>query len=158
MLLLAVDPGAGKTASIGVATFVLATGELKSLGKMSFDEFDAYLLNLDPKTIGQVVYEMYAIRRQHAMAHIGSEVEVVRSVGLVVAFANRNNIPCVKQPSSILGVAPQWFGVKIPRAKNGKKQHVPDEISAMLHGMYWLKGKGIIKTKLEEEMERNAKM
>lgn len=144
-MLLAVDPGAGRTATIGVAIFELPSGQLKDLQMFTMEAFDTFLLNLEGIT--QVVYETYQIRRSKASAHVGSKVEVVESVGLTKAFARRNKIPFDEQPSSILPIAEKWFQIKMP-GDHSKSHH----ISALLHGMYWLKQNGYIKTVLEKEL------
>jgi|ERR1044071_2265025 hypothetical protein len=150
-MLLAVDPGAGRTKTIGVAIFSMPNGSLQELEQFTFEEFDAFLLSDKVNECSVVVYETYQIRRSHAKAHVGSKVEVVQSVGLLRAFANRNSIEIHEQPSRILPLAAQWFQIEWPM-KDHSKSH---SVSAMLHGMHWLKKNGYIKTVLEQKSENS---
>lgn len=150
-MLLAVDPGEGiNKPSIGVCIFSLEGDcEIVFMEQMTFTDFDKWLLTEAPKkNITQIVYEIYMIRREFAMRHVGSEVKTAGTIGLIRAFAARHDIPVAKQFSKILPVTAKHFEVTWPIPDHDFSHH----ISAMLHGLHWLEQNGLVKTPLQKRM------
>ena len=143
---LAVDPGRGRVDSIGVATFE-SDGTVVQMGQFTLPDFTVWLEKL-PR-IEAIIYEEYRIYKRMAKAHIGSRVETVESIGTIKSFATRRGYTClVAQRADILGAAQKLFQIKLPADHTVSHQY-----SALLHGLYYLYGKGIIKSALEVQME-----
>ena len=143
---LAIDPGKGATDSIGVAEFGL-NGNFSTSSQLTFDQLIGFLEAT--YAVDTVVIEEYKIFRGMAKQHTGSSVETAQTIGAIRAWAVRNNVEVVLQPSNILPIAQKLFQTKMP--KNHAQSH---QVSAYLHGAYWLYKKGVIKSELEKQQEK----
>ena len=136
---IAIDPGE----TIGYCRFFEDGAiDLEYYDQCRFMDLEQILLLSLP--LQRIIYEDYIIRRDHQ----GSRAETIQCIGLIRAFAQRNNIETSRQPSSILNIATKWTGVKIP--SNHAESH---KISAFLHGAYYLINQDLMKTKLQIEQE-----
>lgn len=146
---IAWDPG---TVRIGVAGFYL-NGECGAKTQLSISGLDIYLKQLQqfiddnpdrkPKVF---IIEDYRVFKHKAKIHIGSRLETARVSGAIEAFARRNNIEIVFQPSRILGITQMWSGIRMPSDHTKS-----DQISAFLHGYHYLYNQGIIKPRVLED-------
>lgn len=134
------DPGV----TTGVATWDEEGNLLRNIGVQQAG-LDALLYGFEQiNTIKVFVVEEYRVYASKAVAHIGSKVETAQVIGQISATARRMGIEVVMQPATILNIAMMWAQVKKP------KGHLPDDVSAYLHGYYYLHRKGIIKAKVLE--------
>lgn len=142
-LLLAFDPGK----STGVAIFTWPTGELKIKTSMPYDKLTAFIADI-PINVAAIVVEDYIIRpgvgnRGHARG------EAMRVIGQLEAASYRLGCTLVKQRPEVRLIAAKWSGIKVP------KGHMPDDMSAELHGIYYLRQQGKYTTALERERHAN---
>lgn len=142
------DPGAGRSDTIGRAKFD-DYGCLMEMGQCTFDELVVYLEKQDPEEGDVCIYERYIIKPHKLTSHKGSRVETVQTIGAIKSWAIRNKLEIVEQPDSILAVAQLWFDLKMP-----SNHSISHQISATLHGMYYLKMQGKIMTALEADYAR----
>lgn len=146
-LYISVDPGQ----TVGVATWDV-DGHLIHKSKMPSPTFDTFLEALTrpeyPNKVIKFIIEEYRVYGSKSTAHIGSKLPTVQCIGKVKMIARLLGVPVVEQPATKLRVAAKWAGVKIPGG------HIPDEISAYLHGYYYLHKAGLIPARvLETEYE-----
>lgn len=150
MTILAIDPGK----RIGYALFTDAGEEIER-GVVQFDDwfknfwsdglfrlYDSALEFKEDHDIYQLVIEGY--RHDPRVGQGGSLHEASQIIGSVKMMAALARVPLEVQFSRILPVAQIIAGYKPPVTKTGNKKHLPDEDSAYLHGMYWLRAQGII--------------
>jgi len=145
---LAIDPGKGTVDSIGWAEFT-DDGRLIRMGQDTRDAFVGRLETYNNMPVKKVIYEEYKIFKKRVKAHINSKVETVQTIGIIKSWCIRNKVEWVEQPSLILGPAQNLFQVSIP-----EDHRISHQISAMLHGMYWLWEQKIIKSALEEQVAK----
>lgn len=140
---ISIDPGK----SVGIATWD-ENGNLLGNGKMQEKDFEAFLQGLTqkdyPNEIVAFIVEEYRIYGHKAQAHIGSKVGTAQCIGKIKMIARMINTPVVEQPATFLKITAKWAGVKLP------KGHVPDALSAYLHGYHYLHQQGIIEARVLE--------
>lgn len=140
---VSVDPGR----TVGVATWT-EQGELITKVKMPIDAFETWLLAFirnDKVEVLAFIVEEYRIYAHTATAHIGSKVETIQCIGKIKIVAKELGVPVVEQPATILNGAAKWAGVK------RTARHWPDDVSAYLHGYYYLHKKKLIKARVLDE-------
>lgn len=145
---LAIDPGAGRTRTIGWAEFS-DDGTLHLAGQWTMEEMYAEL-EKKGDTVTDVIFEQYRIDKGRMSSHVGSEVETIQCIGAIKAWASRNGIRCHGQNRNILKNAEMMFGIKMP-----KDHTYSHQISAMLHGMHYLHSRGLYQTVLERKHGQN---
>lgn len=64
--------------------------------------------------------------------------------GAVRMLGALTGVPVIVQRPDILPVAAKHAGYEMPKTKTGNKKHLPDEISAWLHGRYYLTSIGVL--------------
>lgn len=146
MMYLSIDPGAGRTDSIGWALFN-TRGHLTEAGQTTFDGLVEMLENWvkNGVVMETVVCEDYRIRRSKISSHVGSRVETIQTIGVIRGWCARNNFKMHLQPSRILPIAEKHFGITMPSDHTQSHQ-----IAAILHGLWYLHSIGKVKTVLEE--------
>jgi hypothetical protein len=144
-MLLSIDPGKGSRDSIGWAVFNDSNG-LAKMGQATLEEFVALLESLEGIT--RVVFEEYRIYAKRLKQHTNSKVETIQTIGMIKSWCMRNKIPFTEQRADILGAAQNLFQIKLP-----EDHDVSHQISALLHGMYFLYMNGEIKSALQEAMD-----
>lgn len=115
--------------------------EVKELDQL---ELDKELDELEP-TIIVFIIEEYVVYSHKSKAHIGSKLPTVQTIGQLKAYARKHGIKVIEQRSDIKKMASMWAQVKVP---NG---HMPDKMSAYLHGYYYLHRLGLIPAKVLED-------
>lgn len=142
------DPGSKR---VGWAKFGEG-GDVIAFGQTSFDNFPALLDEIDGTKLKHVICEDYRIFGHKAKAHSGSRVETIQCIGMIKQWMRKFGLnidtDLTLQPSGILKVAEVQVGIKMP-----SNHAVSDQISALLHGGYWLIHHGLRKTALEMELE-----
>lgn len=130
---LALDPGA----RTGWAWFD-EEGELVDFGIFqSHDELDDFLNERQP---GVIIYEGYY--NNPSIKQGGSKMPQSIAIGRIHAYCYRTNTRYYEQLSSVLPIALRWAGLR------QYKGHVPDDKSAIAHGVFWLQRHGIRKSRL----------
>lgn len=141
---VSVDPGE----SVGLATWD-EQGKLIHKSKMPRVDFEKYLWGLVepgyPHKILKFIVEKYVVYGNMATAHIGQSNPTEQVIGMVDMIARRLGVSVVKQPATILRIAAKWAGVKVPSG------HIPDQVSAYLHGYYYLHQQNIIPARVLED-------
>ena len=143
MFTLAIDPGGSTTkASIGYALFD-EEGGLMGKGVFTKKELYAHLENL-PALVAlsgwQVVVENFVNNEKSRGGQTNGTSEII---GAVEFACHLNSVPLYRQSPRILSVAKIQNQYKLPINPRTKQpvKHLPDEDSAMLHGLYFLKAK-----------------
>jgi len=128
-------------------------GNLMMMYTMNMEELDAFLIECEKyPTLTTFIYEGYAIRKDHLQWHAGSKVETAQTIGAIKSAGRRMSLILVEQPASILGTAPNWSGMPMP--KNHRISHGP---SAYNHGYYYLyKTLGILKPRVLERLKKKG--
>jgi len=142
---VSVDPGT----SVGLATWD-SDGKLIHKSEMHRVDFEKYLWGLIepnyPHKIIKFIVEKYVVYGQKATAHVGKDNPTEQVIGMIDMIARRLGVPVIKQPATILRIAAKWAGVKVPAG------HIPDQISAYLHGYYYLHQQNIIPARVLEDI------
>lgn len=149
---LSIDPGK----RIGYALFT-DEGEDIERGVIQFDDWfvtgdgpvqlwgvaTGVRLRFEDRGVTQLVVEGFRhdpLVQQGGSLHWASQVE-----GAVKMLAALTGTPiAVQYAGTALPVAKLFTGYVDPTTKTGNKKHLPDEDSAWLHGMYWLRSQGIV--------------
>jgi len=134
---IAIDPGE----TTGYAIFD-DVGELVTNGAIK--GHDTFLDWLDERTdvFDGCILEDYQVRNQQ-FNHQGSRVPTIQLIGAIKRWARKRSIPVHLQRSDVLPVACKFIGFPYKRGI-----HVPDHISALAHGVYWLQQHKIRKHQL----------
>lgn len=140
---ISVDPGQ----TVGVATWH-EDGSFIHKSKMQEPVFEVFLQGLlapgYPNEVIKFIIEEYRVYGSKSTAHIGSKIPTAQCIGKVKMVASMLNVPVIEQPATKLRVAAKWAGVKVPGG------HIPDDISAYLHGYYYLHKAGLIPARVLE--------
>lgn len=136
--ILAVDPGKHN----GVAIFEdVKDGKLEINCVWTVDQLiDA--TNGFNSDISVIVVEDYIIGPK---GNQGSRGEAIQVIGILRALASRLNVPLIRQQPEKRLIAAKWAGETI------RKGHMPDDQSARLHGIYYLRVHGKFTTALEKQ-------
>lgn len=130
---LAIDPGK----RTGWATFDESG---KPTGMGAFDGEDRFLDWFEEQHPGLVIIERY--RNRGGFVNSFSDMPTSQHIGAIKRVCRKKKIPIVEQdPSPALAIGLRFIGAHSTYA--GK--HVPDEISALAHGTYYLRKQGIQK-------------
>lgn len=86
-----------------------------------------------PKTIKVVIYEDFILFPNKAKKQAGSRMPASQAIGYIQSWALRNGCELVKQPSNILEIGGKFVGIDTK-----SMDHVPDMLSAFIHGEYYL--------------------
>ena len=133
--LLSVDPGKHN----GWATWEYDSGSphLLTMGVTeTLEDFYDLLATQGWQDFDQVVYEDYIIRPRELNKQWGHEWNsgvALRAIGAIEFFARQHAVQIAKQPASVLPVGCGYIGYSYR-----KGVHVPNNISAIAHGAYWL--------------------
>lgn len=136
MYLLAIDPGKHN----GLARWNWETAELTHNWELEYDAMCKFLDNLK-WDLHAIVIEDYIIdgRKNH-----GSRGDTIKIIALAESAGRRLKIPVIRQQPALRMQAAKWAEIKVP------KGHMPDTMSAMLHGIVYLRRQGKYVTPLEK--------
>jgi hypothetical protein len=137
MKLLSIDPGkhtgwAAWESGDGHPTLLMmgVTETEKELYKLLSDILDSGF------RYDQLVVEDYKIRPKeltHGYAHQWNSGVALQVIGAVELYSTITNTPVHRQPASVLPVGCGYIGYSYR-----KGIHVPNNVSAIAHGAYWL--------------------
>ena len=126
---LSVDPG-GTT---GYAFFL--DGKLESVGEVQFDNFNKWLLSIEP--VDLIVVENYRIRPPNMtggkFAHQWDKGETLRLIGRFELYCEQKSIPLIKQEPMVKPQGYKLMGKEYIKGKKG--MHIFD---AVAHGHVFL--------------------
>lgn len=135
---LAIDPG-GNT---GWAIFD-EQGKLQSMGSIKgHDEFLDWLEDIVHGQSFEIIIERYRVRTggKHTFTNSFSDVPTLQLIGAIKRIARKNKFKIHEQdPSPSLVIGLKFLGM----GNVYKDKHVPDEVSALAHGTYWLRKNGV---------------
>lgn len=99
---------------------------------------------------GEVIFviEDFRLFGHKARQQTGSQMVAAQVIGALRMAASLLNAEVVMQPASILPIAERMAQTKMP-----SKHSESHQVSAYLHGYYWLVKNEHILTKLQEEMQ-----
>lgn len=135
-LILCVDPGE----RIGVAVYDDG-GVLHWDSIMDLDGFEKWCIRAEGE-YSVVVIEDYRLRQGKQRAQTGSRFVTVQAIGQAKLFARMKKAKVVLQPAQILNIAAMHAGIK-------PMSHYPDNVSAKLHGRWYLESIGILRPLLQ---------
>lgn len=146
---VSIDPGGSAS---GRTIGVVAWDELGSPLKMeqfNQDELDQFLMNLREvqDTLKVIIVESYRVFSHKLEAHRNKKMGTSECIGRIKFAARLLGATVVEQPSSILSIAQKWSGTKMP--SNHDQSH---QVSAYLHGYYFLHRRGIIQARVLERI------
>lgn len=131
MYYLAIDPGN----NTGWASFK-RNGEVLDFSVITgHDDFLDWLEEQFPFP-QVIIIEDYRVRPQGNI-NTFSRVPTIQLIGAISRIARKKKSKVVLQPSSILPIGLKFIGAKYDKA------HVPDQISALAHGVYYLQKNNI---------------
>lgn len=129
---LSVDPGE----TVGWATFDEQGNGLKNGTVIGRPALLNLLRAVNPTVI---ICEDFMLYPWKSKDQAFSQFETVKVIGWLEMWAHIKKIVVHLQPSNVLTIALMWSGIKAP------KGHLPDEMSAYAHGVYWLQKNNIRK-------------
>lgn len=140
MKYLAIDPG--KTP--GYACFD-KKGTPIDFGEKPSEDALLDWLESDEVNPDEIIVERY--RNRPGMNEWSTGENTTQQIGAIKRVARKKRIPVIEQDPSpclsmglrFLGVYQEYYGSH----GKGKKKHVPDMVSALAHGTYYLRRKGI---------------
>lgn len=135
-LVLAIDPGE----HIGLACYD-DEGVLHWDSIMDLDSFIKWSLAAQGK-YSVVVIESYRGRPGKMAMQTGSKFAASQAVGAAKVFAASKKAKVVMQDPGILNIAAMHAGIK-------RMSHYPDNVSAKLHGRWYLESIGVLKPLLQ---------
>lgn len=137
-LLLAFDPGK----RTGMAMFRFDTGEFLRKTWLPYDDLTITLANIETGIVSAIVAENY--RQRPGVGQRGhTKGEAMKVIGQLESFAVRTKCPIILQEPQVRLIAAKWAGFQV------KKSHMDDDVSAWLHGIYYLRQHGKYTTALE---------
>lgn len=95
-----------------------------------------------------VIYETFQVRPDKAKSFAGSVHEEIQVIGMIKLFAAELEVPLVASSPNNLRVTAMWSGTKIPA-----KGHIPNPVSAYLHGYHYLHTTGVIPARVLENYQ-----
>lgn len=132
MILLSVDPGD----HVGYALW--DGGECYENLRVTRSEFMQMLANGYFEGVDKVVAEDFALFRGRAQKQVGSKMPASLVLGALELWCRQHGIWLTKQHSGILSMASKHANRPLPEG------HCPDDLSAYLHGYYYLEGQGTL--------------
>jgi hypothetical protein len=145
------DPGGAELATCGVATWN-EKGEEIGRTKLNPGELDKFLEGLEPVApdIREFIIEAYiGYGTNHGLHHIGSRFKTSQQIGMLKYYARRHNIIVIENASTDKNIAMKWSGTK----KTWKGTHMPDDVSAYLHGYHRMFKLGLIRPAVLDDKE-----
>lgn len=124
----------------GVATWD-EEGKLTNIPiELNENDLDSFLKCLENNIPHTFIYEEWTLWKDRNRQF--DKLLTVQVIGQLKSFARRYDIILIKQKPQDRLIAAKWAGVKIP------KGHMPNPLSAYLHGYYYLHLQGLIPSRL----------
>jgi len=140
--LWAIDPGT----HCGLAIFNAENGQLIECEKIEYGPLIDRLDAIQTNQVTRFVVEEFISRGRVTQ---GSRNEASQVIGAITLVARRLGVAVVKQNPSDRLIGAKWTQVKVP------KGHMPDDMSAYLHGSFYLIKNNIKPTALERSRNGN---
>lgn len=142
---LAFDPGH----TTGWAAFRHSDGATLNTGDVTFDNLMDFLAKYKDVNVTRVIIEEYVLYQKKALQQSGSRMITSQAIGMIKAWAQmKGGIEVIEQRSDIKAAAKKWSQIAYP--KSHKDTHKAD---AWLHGYYYYKNAGVLKSALQLEVE-----
>lgn len=143
---LAIDPGN----STGWALFDNA-GETVEIGKIK--GHDNFLDWLEEQSPLKIILENYKVGRSGGSQFTNSfsDVPTLQLIGAIKRVAKKAKIEVIEQTPNDMYMGLRYLGLWQVYRGGKTKQHVPDDVSALAHGRYYLVKTGIAKHRLAED-------
>lgn len=111
-------------------------GKILAYGKMKQEEFFDWL---EEQSFKAMIIEIY--RNRPGATNAWSKGETQQHIGVCKRIANKKKARIFEQdPSPCLAIGLRFLGVhEMYCDAKGKLMHVPDEVSAMAHGEYYMR-------------------
>jgi len=95
-----------------------------------------------------IIFEEYKVNP--GISHAWSDAPTIQIIGMIKRYAKKGNIKIVGQSNQFLKIGLRQIGMygryyKREKGKEIRIKHVDDQISALAHGTYYLKKKGVLK-------------
>lgn len=132
MILLSVDPGD----HVGYALW--EDWECYENGVMYRGDFLQTIADGHFDGVTDIVAEDFRLFKKRAAQQVGSRMPASYVLGALELFARQKGLWLTKQEPSILSTAALHAGIKMPAG------HCPDDLSAYLHGGYYLESKDLL--------------
>lgn len=139
--ILAIDPGR----NTGWAEIEFG-GRLVDKGIILLDDFGDFLYKYPTEGLSAIVVEGFRLYAHKAQAQQGSTVEAAQVIGMVKGFCSGRSVRFVQQQPDARKMGAGYVQYKLGTG------HTPDDISAWLHGIYYLKKIGQLTTVLEKRL------
>lgn len=151
MTYLAIDPG-GTT---GWALFdeggdTLGFGKVK--GHDNFLDWLEDTVRLNEPKVSTIILENYKVGRSGGsqFTHSFGDVPTLQLIGAIKRVAKKASIPIVEQSPNDMYMGLRHLGLWTRYRGDGKALHVPDDQSALAHGVWYLTKIGVRKHRLDE--------
>lgn len=142
-MITAWDPG--KTTGFAIWS---PEGELRELGQCDINDMVTTWRRLESThgKITAVIYEDFRLFAKKARQQTGSNMPASQVIGMLRTLAELSDAHETVQPANIKDIAIKWSGVARPLDHSATHS-----IDAYLHGFYWMKRQGIVKTVLQKQ-------
>lgn len=144
--IIAFDPGE----TVGVC-ILAENGDVQHFQQVKINDLTQLLKSLKAEKLDKVILEKYVIFRSQAKKHIGSDGKTMQCIGRIKTWAELNDLEVIEQPANILPMAQKKTQVKIP-----SDHSVSHQVSAYLHGAWYLMGQGTMLSALQKEALRKT--
>lgn len=88
--------------------------------------------------VTRIVMEDWKLRGGRAMQQTGSRMVASQVIGSINLFAYLMDVEIILQQPQAMKVAALQHNIKLP------KGHIPDDLAAKLHGLYYFTGQGVL--------------
>lgn len=142
MIICAIDPGEHTGYAI-----MESGGKVLEKGVVELPDLPVFLSTLPGRSVSVIIYEGFRLYRHLADRQSGSNIPASRAIGTIHGFAYFNQLRTVEQQpdARLMGAKYAQYVVR--------KGHMADDISAWLHGVFYLKQIGQLETVLERKLQ-----
>jgi hypothetical protein len=123
-------------------------GSLEAKGSILLEDLPEFLSQL-PGEFTVAVVEDFKLFRSKAIQQSGKTMQASEAIGILTGWAKTHSVRLVRQPPEAYHLGAKYVQYKLPRG------HTPDDISAWLHGIYYLKSINQLTTPLERRLQHD---
>jgi hypothetical protein len=125
-------------------------GKVVEKGVVELPDLPVFLSTLPGRSVSVIVYEGFRLFRHLATRQSGSTIPASRAIGIIQGIASVNSIRTKEQQpdARLMGAKYAQYVVR--------KGHMADDISAWLHGVFYLKQIGQLETVLERKLQSDS--
>jgi len=145
VIICAIDPGEHNGFAI-----MESGGKVVEKGVVELQDLPAFLATLPGHSVSVIVYEGFRLFRRLADRQSGSNIPAAQAIGIIKGCANFSSLRIVEQQpdARLMGAKYAQYVVM--------KGHMADDISAWLHGVFYLKQIGQLETVLERKLQNES--